>query len=112
MQKYKYDIRFGLGGTVSEFKYSRSQRVFDALSDAGRNYVLVYYDPAHSYGPIWSKKRYFPVFGIEIDGEPVVSYEQVSKGEESDNKFGYWLGGFFMLLGILSAIKAKRIRMT
>jgi hypothetical protein len=101
---YMNGFRFGLVGEKRSFVYSSKGNmvyvVQYALERTDHPVVSVLYDGSHTTGPIWDK-TYFSVYEVSIGRERIRSYDDVNAAWNADNRVGTWLGGAFVLSGLL-----------
>lgn len=109
VQQYGYGVRFGFAENTRLFDYPSKGRavgfVNDSLESAGDDIVSVLYDPAGSSRPIYTNREYFNVWDLQIAGQPIRTYEEITLAWQRDDLIGQLLGAVLTMYGLVAGLK-------
>jgi hypothetical protein len=76
--------------------------VSSALRGANGKTVEVYFDEADPFKPPFRDVELYTVYAISVDGVSIREYDDVAAAWSGDNVVGIFVGGFFLLAGLLT----------
>ncbi len=110
----KYDVKFKLRESTSQFSYASIGKatglVYDALAQAGKPTVSVLYDSSTPSGPIFSDSEYFSVYEVSVNQVVVRSHSDVAAGHQSNAALGPWIASAFLAIGIYLGAYGRKIQ--
>ena len=104
-------LRFQLSGSEDFFVlsgYSGAEPAMRRASPGARFTVL--FDPRQQTAPVWSNRRSFIAYVVEVDGTPVRPYGLVQAESRRDFAWTPWVGSLFALGGLALLAWAARLR--
>jgi hypothetical protein len=114
VQSYDYGIRFGLVDSDKNFNYMSKMDgqgiVYDSLVNSGGKTVRILFKNSEPNSPIYTDKKYFSVFEIEVGDRMIRSLAESEDAWRSDNFFAPFLIVFFVFGGVYIGNKTIKER--